>query len=109
MEGIIKLVELLGEKNVERLKERIVHIIGDRIEKELDSWGDFIFYPPDYEDFFNSCFETATKKVKKRMVEKMENQILEAQVRIGSRDLNCKEQELTSPSEELAEIRKYLP
>lgn len=33
------------------------------------------------------------------MVEKMENQILEAEVRIGSRDENGKEQELTSFSE----------
>lgn len=85
MNDITALLDLLGEQNVERLRGRIVDIICDRIQSDLEAYGQYIFYPPDYEEFFDDCFQTAMKKVKKQITEKMMNQMLEAEANIEKR------------------------
>lgn len=78
MENLHGLIDVLGKKNAERLRDSITDLIIDRIQEDLNNWNEFIFYPPDYKDFFESCFEAATKRVKKQLIEKMTTQMLEA-------------------------------
>lgn len=62
IKSLVELKDLLGEKNVEHLQERIVDIICSRIEKDIEDYDKYIFFPPDYDDFFDECFQTAMKK-----------------------------------------------
>lgn len=82
---LAEIKDLLGEKNVERLQERIVDMICNRIAADLEDYDKYIFFPPDYDSFFDECFQTAMKKTKKLLVEKMQNEILNSGMEITSR------------------------
>lgn len=89
IKSLVELKDLLGEKNVERLQERIVDIICSRIENDLEDYDKYIFFPPDYDSFFDECFQTAMKKTKKLLVEKMQDKILNSGMEITSRLKEC--------------------
>lgn len=80
MQSITELINLLGEKNIERLQERIIDIICNRIEDDINHYDRYIFYPPDYDNFFGECYTIAMKKTKKQLIEKMQEQILNSEI-----------------------------
>ncbi len=87
IKSITELIGLLGEKNVERLQERIVDLICARVEDDLDDYDQYIFCPGYFEDFFSDCAEAAKKKVKKQVTEKIQNKLLEAAERVSTKEL----------------------
>ena len=62
---ISPLIQLLGEGRVERIKDEIAQLIIDRIKSDLDTWDNYIFYPPEHKDMFNEAFNSIQKKAKK--------------------------------------------
>ncbi len=78
MNALKELVDLLGEKNVEHLQERIVEIITARVENDLEQWEEYIFCPENYEEFFDACFDKAKNNVEERIVGELEKRILQA-------------------------------
>lgn len=78
MNGLKELIELLGEKNVERLRERIVDIIIDRIKEDLEDWDEYLLNPDDYKSFFSDCFEEAKNSTQNQITNQMKKRILNA-------------------------------
>ena len=72
------LGSLLGEENVENIQERISNMIVERIQSDIDVYDQYIFYPPDYQEFFDECFEEAKNKVKETIVQKMYDDMMKA-------------------------------
>lgn len=75
---IDKLTDLLGTENTEALKKRIAYMIGDRIQEDLEQYDKYIFYPPDYQGFFDECFEEAKTMVKEAIVQKLYGDMMNA-------------------------------
>lgn len=75
---IDKLTDLLDAENTEALKNRITGMIGDRIKSDIDSFDEYIFYPPDYQEFFDECFEEAKVKVKETIAQKLYDDMMNA-------------------------------
>lgn len=75
---IDKLADLLGTENTAALQKRITGMIGDRIQNDMNDFDQYIFYPPDYNEFFDECFEEAKAKVKETIVEKLYNDMMNA-------------------------------
>lgn len=71
MSEISAIVELLGEKRVEKLKDEIVDILIERLREDLNDYGDYIFYPPDYSGLIETAVKEAEKKIKKIYVDKL--------------------------------------
>lgn len=71
MESVNALVELLGETRVEKLKDEIVEVLIERLRDDLDSWSEYIFYPPDYSELFEQAVKKAEKKIEKIYVDKL--------------------------------------
>lgn len=70
MESVNALVELLGEKRVEKLKDQIVDVLIEKLRDDFDSWKEYIFYPPDYSEIIERAVTEAEKKLKKIYVDK---------------------------------------
>lgn len=68
---ITPIVELLGEKRVEELKDRICDVIIKRVEEDFDAWERYICYPPDFNYIFDEAYESIEKKLKKMYVDKV--------------------------------------
>ena len=75
---IDKLTGLLGAENTEALKKRIIDMIGDRIQSDMNDFEEYIFYPPDYQEFFDECFEEAKEKAKETIVQQLYNDMMNA-------------------------------
>lgn len=60
-----KLISLLGEENVEELKKGIVKLILDQAESDLESYREYLLYPPDMRDIIKDAMESTDKKVSK--------------------------------------------
>ena len=75
---IDKLADLIGVENTEELKKRIAGIIGDRIQEDMENFDEYIFWPPDYQDFFDECFKEAQEKVKETIVSKLYDDMMNA-------------------------------
>lgn len=76
MAKIDSLIELLGEKNTQNLKQGIVDIILDTVRTDLEY--DRQFYLLDVEeiqDFINECKDKACKELKDELVEKIKEKI----------------------------------
>lgn len=71
METVNGLIELLGEKRVEKVKDEIAEVLIERLRDDLDSWGQYIFYPPDFSELFEQAVKEAEKKIKKIYVDKL--------------------------------------
>ena len=71
MSEISAIVELLGEKRVEKLKDEIVDILIERLREDLNDYGEYIFYPPDYSELMETAVKEAEKKIKKIYVDKL--------------------------------------
>lgn len=86
MENFQGIIALLGEENVERLKERIVDLIVDRIRDDLEVFDDFVVYPPDYSSLFKSCVYDALENVKTKITDDIQKRIFDEIANFGDKE-----------------------
>lgn len=72
------LADLLGEHNTEELKKKIADVIVSRIKSDIRDYDKYIFYPPDFNNFFDECFEEAKSRVKETIVSKLYDDMMNA-------------------------------
>jgi len=70
LKEISPIVELLGEERVDKLKDRICAAIITQVERDLENWGEYLVYPPDFEHIFDEAYESIEKKLKKIYTDK---------------------------------------
>lgn len=67
MEKILKIAELLGEENAQKIKDEISEILLDYLKSDLDNMCDYII---DYEDLFEDVRKEVFSNVRDKMVKK---------------------------------------
>ena len=77
MDKITGLMELLGEENNKKIKNKVTQFIIDAMEEDINSYERdcYILNPEEIIDFVNECKEEAFKRVKEDIVNKMEDKI----------------------------------
>ena len=65
MDKINGLISLLGEENVEELKKGLVKLLLAQAESDLESYSNYLLYPPDMRDIIKDAMESTDKKVSK--------------------------------------------
>ena len=77
MDKITGLMELLGEENNKKIKDKVTQFIIDAIEDDIRDYDreNYILNPDEIIDFVNECTEEAFKKVKEDVVNQMANKI----------------------------------
>lgn len=56
---------VLGEKNAEKLRERIANIIVEQVQNDMRNYAEYLLYPPDMKDLVKEAMEATEKKVSK--------------------------------------------
>ena len=59
------LISLLGEENAEELKKGLVKLLLEQAESDLNSYSEYLLYPPDMRDIIKDAMESTDKKVSK--------------------------------------------
>lgn len=74
---ITALIELLGEGNVNRIKEKVTDFIIETVSGDLCDYNreSYILNPEDIIDFVNECKEEAFKRIKEDIVNQMVDKI----------------------------------
>lgn len=77
MDKITGLMELLGEENNKKIKDKVTQFIIDAIEDDIRDYDreNYILHPEEIIDFVDACKEDAFKKVKEDVVNQMVNKI----------------------------------
>ena len=77
MDKITGLIELLGEENNNKIKDKVTQFIIDAIEDDIRDYDreNYILNPDEIIDFVNECKEEAFKRVKEDVVNQMVNKI----------------------------------
>ena len=77
MDKITGLMELLGEENNKKIKDKVTQFIIDAIEDDTDDYNkdSYILNPEEIIDFVNECKEEAFKRVKEDVVNQMVDKI----------------------------------
>ena len=77
MDKITGLMDLLGEENNKKIKDKVAQFIIDAIEDDIDDYNkdSYILNPEEIIDFVNECKEEAFKRVKEDVVNQMMNKI----------------------------------
>ena len=77
MDKITGLIELLGEENNKKIKDKVTQFIIDAIEDDIRDYDreNYILNPDEIIDFVNECKEEAFKRVKEDVVNQMANKI----------------------------------
>ena len=77
MDKITGLMELLGEDNNKKIKDKVTQFIIDAIEVDIRDYDreNYILNPEEIIDFVNECKEEAFKRVKEDVVNKMVDKI----------------------------------
>ena len=77
MDKITGLMELLGEENNKKIKDKVAQFIIDAIENDIDDYnkGSYILNPEEIIDFVNECKEEAFKRIKEDVVNQMVDKI----------------------------------
>lgn len=65
MNKTIELISLLGEENVKKLKDRITDMLIERVRDDLDTYGEYLIYPPDIQATMDEAVEDTYTKVLK--------------------------------------------
>lgn len=65
MNRTIELISLLGEENVKKLKDRITNILIERVKDDLDTYENYLIYPPDIQAMMDEAVEDTYTKVRK--------------------------------------------
>ena len=77
MNKITGLMELLGEENNKKIKDKVTQFIIDAIEDGIREYDreNYILNPDEIIDFVNECKEEAFKRVKEDVVNQMVDKI----------------------------------
>jgi hypothetical protein len=77
MDKITGLMELLGEENNKKIKDKVTQFIIDAVEDDIRDYNSdsYILNPEEIIDFVNDCKEEAFKKVKEDVVSGMVDKI----------------------------------
>ena len=77
MNKITGLIELLGEDNNKKIKDKVTQFIIDAIEDDIRDYDreNYILNPEEIIDFVNECKEEAFKRVKEDVVNQMVDKI----------------------------------
>lgn len=77
MNKITGLIELLGEENNKKIKDKVAQFIIDAIEDDIRDYDreNYILNPDEIIDFVNECKEEAFKRVKEDVVNQMMDKI----------------------------------
>ena len=77
MNKITGLIDLLGEENNNKIKDKVTQFIIDAIEDDIRDYDreNYILNPDEIIDFVNECKEEAFKRVKEDVVNQMVNKI----------------------------------
>ena len=77
MNKITGLMELLGEENNKKIKDKVTQFIIDAMEDDIHDYNrdSYILNPEEIIDFVNECKEEAFKRVKEDVVNQMVNKI----------------------------------
>ena len=77
MDKITGLMELLGEENNKKIKDKVTQFIIDAIEDDIRDYDreSYILNPEEIIDFVNECKEEAFKRVKEDVVNQMVDKI----------------------------------
>lgn len=67
MEKILKIAELLGEENTQKIKDEISEILLDYLKSDLNNMCDYII---DYEELFEDVRKEVFANVRDKMVKK---------------------------------------
>ena len=77
MDKITGLMELLGEENNKKIKDKVTQFIIDAIEDDIDDYNkdSYILNPEEIIDFVNECKEEAFKRIKEDVINQMVDKI----------------------------------
>ena len=77
MDKITGLIELLGEENNKKIKDKVAQFIIDAIEDDIRDYDreNYILNPDEIIDFVGECKEEAFKRVKEDVVNHMVDKI----------------------------------
>ena len=77
MDKITGLMELLGEDNNKKIKDKVTQFIIDAIEDDIRDYDreNYILNPEEIIDFVDKCKEEAFKRVKEDVVNQMVDKI----------------------------------
>lgn len=77
MDKMTGLMELLGEENNKKIKDKVAQFIIDAIEDDIKDYdrNNYILNPDEIVDFVNECKEEAFKRVKEDVVNQMVDKI----------------------------------
>ena len=77
MDKISGLMELLGEENNKKIKDKVTQFIIDTMEDDIHDYSrdSYILNPEEIIDFVNECKEEAFKRIKEDVVNQMVNKI----------------------------------
>ena len=77
MNKITGLMELLGEENNKKIKDKVTQLIIDAMEDDIHDYDreNYILDPDEIVDFVNECKEEAFKRVKEDVVNQMVDKI----------------------------------
>ena len=77
MDKITGLMELLGEENNKKIKDKVTQFIIDAVENDVRDYdrNNYILNPDEIVDFVNECKEEAFKRVKEDVVNQMVDKI----------------------------------
>lgn len=77
MDKITGLIEILGEENNKKIKDKVTQFIIDAIEDDIRDYdrNSYILNPEEIIDFVNECKEEAFKRVKEDVIKQMMDKI----------------------------------
>ena len=77
MDKITGLIEILGEENNKKIKDKVTQFIIDAVEDDIRYYDrdSYILNPEEIIDFVNECKEEAFKRVKEDVVAQMVDKI----------------------------------
>lgn len=77
MDKITGLIEILGEENNKKIKDKVTQFIIDAVEDDIRDYdrNNCILNPEEIIDFVNECKEEAFKRIKEDVVNQMVDKI----------------------------------
>ena len=77
MDKITRLMELLGEENNKKIKDKVTQFIIDAVEDDIRDYDrdNYILNPEEIIDFVNECKEEAFKRIKEDVINQMVDKI----------------------------------
>ena len=77
MDKITGLMELLGEENNKKIKDKVTQFIIDAMEDDIHDYNrdSYILNPEEIINFVNECKEEAFKRVKEDVINQMVDKI----------------------------------